>query len=48
LPIDLINGGDALRRWVDDPAATPDDLEALARADESSWVEERQQFFLYP
>jgi len=48
LPIDLINGGDALRRWVDDPAATPDDLEALARADESSWVEEREQFFLYP
>ena len=27
LAIDVINGGELLRRWVDDPAATPADLE---------------------
>ena len=31
LAIDLINGSESLREWVDDPAATPGDLEALAR-----------------
>ncbi len=30
LAIDLINGGDDLRLWVDDPAAAVADLEALA------------------
>jgi hypothetical protein len=37
LAIDLINGGELLRQWVDDPAATPADLEALAAADENAW-----------
>jgi hypothetical protein len=37
LAIDLINGGDLLRQWVDDPAASPASLEALASADEASW-----------
>ena len=40
LAIDLINGGEALRRWVDDPAAMPEDLEQLAAADEQKWIEE--------
>ncbi|MGH7897059.1 MAG: exo-beta-N-acetylmuramidase NamZ family protein, partial [Candidatus Binatia bacterium] len=30
LAIDVINGGEQLRRWVDDPAAMPADLDALA------------------
>jgi uncharacterized protein YbbC (DUF1343 family) len=30
LAIDVINGGPTLRAWVDDPAATPADLDALA------------------
>jgi uncharacterized protein YbbC (DUF1343 family) len=47
LAIDLINGGERLRRWVDDRAATPADLEALARADERAWLRERQPFLLY-
>jgi uncharacterized protein YbbC (DUF1343 family) len=47
LAIDLINGGEQLRRWVDDRAATPADLEALARADERAWLRERQPFLLY-
>lgn len=45
--IDLINGGEALRHWVDDPAATPDDLDALAEIDETAWLEEREALLLY-
>ena len=48
LAIDLINGGEALRRWVDDPRAVPADLEALAAPDEASWREERAAVLLYP
>jgi uncharacterized protein YbbC (DUF1343 family) len=44
LAIDVINGGPQLREWVDDPAATPGDLEALAAADEAAWLEERQAY----
>jgi len=47
LAIDLINGGELLRRWVDDPEATPDDLEALATADEAEWIAEREAVLLY-
>ena len=47
LAIDLINGGEQLRRWVDDPAATPADLDGLAGADEASWREERAGLLLY-
>ena len=48
LAIDLINGSEVLRQWVDDPAAAPADLEAAAGADESSWREEREDVLLYP
>jgi hypothetical protein len=34
----VINGGSLLREWVDDPAAAPGDLDALARADEAAWL----------
>ena len=47
LAIDLINGSDLLRRWVDDAAATPGDLDALARPDEQAWLEERREVLLY-
>jgi uncharacterized protein YbbC (DUF1343 family) len=47
LAIDLINGGESLRRWVDDPQATPADLDALAAPDEASWREEREEVLLY-
>jgi uncharacterized protein YbbC (DUF1343 family) len=47
LAIDLINGSPLLREWVDDPAATPADLDALARADETAWLEQRREFELY-
>jgi uncharacterized protein YbbC (DUF1343 family) len=47
LAIDVINGGEQLRSWVDDPKATPGDLEALARRDEAAWEEVRQEYLLY-
>jgi uncharacterized protein YbbC (DUF1343 family) len=47
LAIDVINGSELLRRWVDDAAATPADLDALARADESQWEAERRALLLY-
>jgi len=47
LAIDLINGSDLLRRWVDDRSATAADLDALAVPDEDAWREERQGILLY-
>jgi uncharacterized protein YbbC (DUF1343 family) len=47
LAIDLLNGSDLLRRWVDDERATPADLEELAVADEEAWARERKRFLLY-
>jgi hypothetical protein len=47
LAIDLINGSELLRRWVDDPSATPADLDALAMPDEDAWREERKDALLY-
>jgi uncharacterized protein YbbC (DUF1343 family) len=47
LAIDLINGGELLRQWVDDPEATPDDMEALAALDETAWIAEQQAVMLY-
>jgi uncharacterized protein YbbC (DUF1343 family) len=47
LAIDLINGSPLLREWVDDPAATPANLDALARPDEAAWYEASMPFRLY-
>ena len=47
LAIDVINGSPLLRQWVDDPAATPADLDALAQPDEASWRSERESVLLY-
>jgi hypothetical protein len=47
LAIDVINGGPLLREWVDDAAATPQDLDVLALADERSWLNERQEVVRY-
>ncbi|WP_439468719.1 exo-beta-N-acetylmuramidase NamZ family protein [Blastomonas fulva] len=37
LAIDVINGGPALREWVDDASALPDHLDALTAPDEAAW-----------
>ncbi|WP_374527439.1 exo-beta-N-acetylmuramidase NamZ domain-containing protein [Novosphingobium sp.] len=47
LAIDVINGGPALREWVDDAAAMPSDLDALAGADEAAWRETIRPYMLY-
>jgi uncharacterized protein YbbC (DUF1343 family) len=47
LAIDVINGGPALREWVDDKAAAPADLDALTGPDEQAWTEERDEHLLY-
>jgi len=48
LAIDLINGCDLLRHWVDDPASTAADLEDLAAPGERAWAEARRDVLLYP
>ena len=48
LAIDLINGSDVLRQWVDDDNATPADLEALAVSDERRWRDECAAVLAYP
>jgi len=47
LAIDLINGSPLLREWVDDPTATPADLDALACPDETRWRQESAAFWRY-
>lgn len=47
LAFDVINGGPALREWIDDPASAPKDLEALAAPDERAWDEMLGDHLLY-
>jgi uncharacterized protein YbbC (DUF1343 family) len=47
LAIDVINGGPLLREWVDNPAATPQDLDNITAQDEARWIEAREPFLLY-
>jgi uncharacterized protein YbbC (DUF1343 family) len=47
LAIDLINGSGLLRKWVDDSAATPADLDVLVRPDEEAWREAREAVLIY-
>jgi uncharacterized protein YbbC (DUF1343 family) len=47
LAIDVINGGPALREWVDNPASTAADLDAMTVPDERAWERERAAFLLY-
>ena len=47
LAIDVINGGPALRDWVDAAGAQPGDLDALAGPDEAAWIEARRPYLMY-
>ncbi|MEY4161012.1 MAG: hypothetical protein RLZZ136_1633 [Pseudomonadota bacterium] len=47
LAIDVINGGPALREWVDNPASQPSDLEQIAGCDEAAWRDMIKPFLLY-
>jgi uncharacterized protein YbbC (DUF1343 family) len=47
LAIDVINGSELLRNWVDDSNAAPADLEALTARDEQAWSRERAAHLIY-
>lgn len=47
LAIDVINGSELLRNWVDDSSSMPADLDALAGVDEAAWEKTRQPFLIY-
>ncbi|OYU01242.1 MAG: hypothetical protein CFE36_11380 [Sphingomonadaceae bacterium PASS1] len=47
LAIDVINGGPALREWVDEPNSTSGELDAMTSADEQDWLQKRAQYLLY-
>jgi uncharacterized protein YbbC (DUF1343 family) len=47
LAIDVINGGPALREWVDDADSAAADLETVAAPDEAAWREVCQPLLLY-
>nr|WP_070958938.1 DUF1343 domain-containing protein [Hyphomonas sp. Mor2] len=45
--IDIINGSDELRLWVDDRNATPEDLDRRLETDLNAWRESSTPFHLY-
>ena len=47
LAIDVINGGPALREWVDAADSTAEEFDALTSVDELAWIEERRKHLLY-
>ncbi len=47
LAIDLINGSDLLRTWVDDPLSKVQDLENECKKSEDEWATERKPYLLY-
>ena len=47
LAFDVINGGPALKNWIEDSKATPKDLDAALAKDEKSWAKERSKYLLY-
>jgi uncharacterized protein YbbC (DUF1343 family) len=47
LPVDVINGSPLLREWVDDPAATVADMNALLQADEEAWRQQSAEYHIY-
>ncbi len=47
LAIDVINGGPALREWIDSPNSTPDDLDKITKPNEDAWLSETKKYYLY-
>jgi uncharacterized protein YbbC (DUF1343 family) len=47
LAIDVINGSELLREWVDDLETSPADFDTLTIPDERAWEEERKRYLLY-
>jgi uncharacterized protein YbbC (DUF1343 family) len=47
LAIDVINGGPALREWVDDAASEAKDLDRIAGANEAAWADRVRPLLIY-
>ncbi len=47
LAFDVINGGPALKDWIEDEKATPQDLDKALALDEKAWAKERKKYLLY-
>jgi len=47
LAIDVINGSEMLRQWVDDAVAMPNDLDSITVPDEELWMDERNGVMCY-
>jgi uncharacterized protein YbbC (DUF1343 family) len=47
LAFDVINGGPSLRKWIENPSAIANDLEAIAAPDERLWGQMLRDFLLY-
>jgi uncharacterized protein YbbC (DUF1343 family) len=47
LAIDVINGSELLREWIDNSDSTPGDLDTLTVPDERAWEEERKPYLIY-
>lgn len=47
LAIDVINGGPAVREWVDDSHALVSDLEQTLDVDETNWIGEQKEYLIY-
>lgn len=47
LAFDVINGGPALKNWIENPKSTPKDLETALAKDEKAWIKERKKYLLY-
>ena len=47
LAFDVINGGPALKNWIEDGKAKASDLEKVLAVDEKSWAKECKKYYLY-
>lgn len=47
LAFDVINGGPALREWIDNPSAIANDLESITAPDERVWGQTLGDYLLY-
>lgn len=47
LAFDVINGGPALREWIENPKLKAADLEKVLKKDEGAWIKKRKPYLLY-
>ncbi len=47
LAFDVINGGPALREWIEDAKAKPAALEKAMKRDEQAWAKKSRKYYLY-